>query len=1025
MRLAYRTVALLSLSLILCAANAKTAVAQAPPGRTAAASKDTKSADGKTKDDKKKGEGKDEKKTPDTVSRPKLADVDEASPVVDQVKLNSDNQVTFNLQQQPWESVLQWIADTSKLSLDWQELPGDTLNLTTTRAYSLPEARDMLNRHLLSRGYTMVLNGELLSVMKLSEVKSSLVPRIAPEDLHEQLDHTLCKVSFDLNWLIADEAVAELTPLLSNAGKISKMSRTNRLEIMDTAGSLKDIYQILENEQSDSGQDQLVKTFRLKHRRASEVIVLLRELLGVDPPPGSSSGGGSMSSSGMSQMTSMMRQMQQQMQQGMQRLQSSGAKGGGGGGAMKERETRLVLNPRENMLLVQAMPDQMAIIEKAIEQIDVPVNSGDSLIQNLSKMKVYRLNTVDPQTLVDLLQELGDLAPGTVLKVDKEKNSIVAFAALADHLTITTLVERLDQSSRNVEVIPLRRLDADYVAGTIRALMGPEQKKQQDSYNPFGYNRYSSSPPAKQEKEFKVEADIENNRLLVFANTIEMDEIRDLLQKLGEIRDPNADDDGVRVFDMNPSDDPAEIMQRLQQLWQGDNPLQFEMQKQLPADQGPSDSDPDTQPRIDLKRSADLTSIDANRISDPATPLQSRDAQRFFDDLLESADDDAKFGATERRRRLTAAKPTVKPQQGDTSATDNTASKNTAPTGNAPRDTAPRDSAPTDSVIEDFSRMVGQAPAGYPSTSTTSKAPPVKIAMTPDGRLVVTSDDPMALRRVEDLLGQLMKPTSNYKVFRLKYATASWLTLNLEDYFEAEEETEPGFAYDNWGGFRRVDKKKTGPRSLGQRRVPTFIYDNFTSTILVRDADRKQLQVIEDLIAIYDVPEPAENKAMRLTKIFKLKNAKAEVVAQAVKDVFRDLLSANDKALENKDEKSQNRGMSYFGSSADSGDDGETPIRFKGLLSIGFDKTSETLIVSSSSSLMDTVEELVLALDEAADRSARVQVVKVNPTVDIRLIQEKLSKLLGQQGGNPQKQGQKNQQQNQQNQQRMENRPNG
>ncbi|MEP3482049.1 MAG: secretin N-terminal domain-containing protein [Fuerstiella sp.] len=949
-----------------------------------------------------KKDGKKEEQKPDTVSRPMLSDVDKASPLTDQVKLNGQNEVTFNLHQQPWQSVLQWIADTSKLSLDWQELPGDTLNLTTTRAYSLAEARDILNRHLLTRGYTMVLNGELLSVMKLSELKSSLVPRIAPADLNDQLDHTLCKVSFDLNWLIADEAVSELTPLLSNAGKISKMSRTNRLEIMDTAGSLKDIYQILESEQSDSGAEQLVKTFRLKHRRAGEVIVLLRELLGVDPPPGSSSGG-SMSSGGMSQMTSMMRQMQQQMQQGLQRMQSAGGKSSGGS-AMKERETRLVLNPRENMLLVQAMPDQMAIIEKAIEQIDVAVAASDSLIQNLSKMKVYRLNTVDPQTLVDLLQELGDLAPGTVLKVDKEKNSIVAFAAIADHLTITTLVERLDQSGRNVEVIPLRRLDAEYVAGTIRALMGPEESSQ--SNNDYGYNRYSSSPPKKQEKDFKVEADVINNRLLVFANKIEMDEIRELLKKLGEIPDPDAVGNGIRVFDVNPGDDPAEIMQRLQQLWKGDNPLQFEMQKQVP----PTAPGPDVQPSELKKGSGDLTMIDASQFNGSTKELKSRDAQHFFDRLLNDTDASPESGFQQNQLQLTATEQNQTVQQ-NPEVNDNTApddskmpNKNTAFND----ETTARQ---TTDAEQEFRRLVEEAEKGFPSRNANSTVPPVKITMTPDGRLVVSSDDPMALMQVEDLLKQLMKPTANYKVFRLKYATASWLTLNLEDYFKAEQDTESGYEYDDWYGFRRVDKKKSGPRSLGQRRDPTFIYDNFTSTILVRDADRKQLQVIEDLIAIYDVPEPAENKAMRLTKIFKLKNAKAEVVAQAVKDVFRDLLSANDKALESKDEKSQNRGFSYFGSSGSDSDDGETPIRFKGLLSIGFDKTSDTLIISSSSSLMETVEELVLALDEAADTAARVQVVKVNPSVDIRMIQEKLSKLLGQPGGNAQKQNPKNQQQ--------------
>ena len=769
-----------------------------------------KKKDDKKKDDKKKGDEKDDKKAPKTISRPMLKDGDTALAIADQVQLNAENQVRFNLQQQPWQSVLQWIADTSQLSLDWQELPGDTLNLTTTRAYSLPEARDILNRHLLTRGYTMVLNGELLSVMKLSDLKPSLVPRIAPEELSEQLDHTLCKVSFDLNWLIADEAVSEFTPMLSSAGKINKLSRTNRLEIMDTAGSLKDIYQILQNEQSDSGAEQLVKTFRLKHRRASEVVVLLRQLLGVDPPPGSVSGGGG-SSGGMSQMTSMMRQIQQQMQQ----MQNSGGSKAGGGSKMKIRKTRLVLNSRENMLLVQAMPDQMAIIEQAINQIDIPVHASDSLIQNISKMKVYRLNTVDPQTLVDLLQELGDLAPGTVLKVDKDKNSIVAFAALADHLTITTLVQRLDQSGRNVEVIPLRRLDADYVAGTIRALMQPEPKEQ-NSYSSYNYSYSSNASQKKEEKVFKVEADVENNRLLVFANTIEMEEIRDLLKKLGEIPNPDAVDDGVRIFNMNPSDNPVEIMQQLKQLWQADNPLQFDLPKQAPALDNATESNSEIEPQK-KKRVPELTKFDAERVSNPSTVLKSRDAQQFFDKLLQQAEEAKAFDAIHRRPQLTATQLT---------ATQLTATQLTATQQTTDHDLQ-NDDAP-----QRFPRSL----VGAPSTSDAVPAPqlgtaasPVKIAITPDGRIVVTSNDPLALRQAEELLKELMKPTANYKVFRLKYATASWLTLNLKDYFKADVETEPVYKYDSyWGSYQRINKAKscllyTSPSPRDQRgsRMPS------------------------------------------------------------------------------------------------------------------------------------------------------------------------------------------------------------
>ncbi|MCP4783162.1 MAG: hypothetical protein GY878_06390 [Fuerstiella sp.] len=514
-----------------------------PPGKPAE-KPPSSGAEKKKEDDKDKkpedGKTKESDAASKVIKRPTTSD-EPAKPIGTEAVM-ADGKVTFDLKGQPWDQVLQWLADTSELSLDWQELPGDTLNLTTTRSYTLEEARDIVNRHLLARGFGMVLNGELLSVITIGDIKSSLVPRVEPEELESQLDHTLCKVSFDLNWLIADEAVEELAPLLSSAGKISKLSRTNRLEVMDTARSLKDIYRILTDEQSDTGQEQLVRTFRLKERRASEVIELLRTLLGLENEGGGGSSGGSMGSS--SQLTSMMRQMQQQ----MQKISSGAAKGGGS--SKEPTKTRLVLNQRENMILVQAAPDQMAIIDKAIEQIDVPIETGNSLLQNVNRMKIYRLETVDPQTLVDLLQELGDMEPGTVLKVDDNKKSILAWASLADHLTITTLVERLDQSGRTFEVIPLRRLDAEYVTGTIRALMSPPPKEDNNSRSSY-YNRYSYSQPEKKEddRDFKVEADLENNRLLVYANKMEMDEIKGLLQKLGEIPDPAALDNGIRVFE--------------------------------------------------------------------------------------------------------------------------------------------------------------------------------------------------------------------------------------------------------------------------------------------------------------------------------------------------------------------------------------------------------------------------------------------------------------------------------------------
>ena len=84
---------------------------------------------------------------------------------------------------QPWQPVLEWLAKISGMSLDWQELPGDCVNLTTQRSYSVAEVRDLINRLLLARGYTLLCHGEVMTVAEVKKLDPSLVPRVAPADL--------------------------------------------------------------------------------------------------------------------------------------------------------------------------------------------------------------------------------------------------------------------------------------------------------------------------------------------------------------------------------------------------------------------------------------------------------------------------------------------------------------------------------------------------------------------------------------------------------------------------------------------------------------------------------------------------------------------------------------------------------------------------------------------------------------------------------------------------------------------------
>ena len=72
------------------------------------------------------------------------------------VKPDEQGMLQFQFRNQAWPDLMRWLSEVSGMSLDWQELPGDYLNVATQRKHSLEETRDLINRHLLARGYTML-----------------------------------------------------------------------------------------------------------------------------------------------------------------------------------------------------------------------------------------------------------------------------------------------------------------------------------------------------------------------------------------------------------------------------------------------------------------------------------------------------------------------------------------------------------------------------------------------------------------------------------------------------------------------------------------------------------------------------------------------------------------------------------------------------------------------------------------------------------------------------------------------------
>lgn len=1048
---------------------------------------------------KPEGEAKPDEKKPETPSVPTVSRPGNppkpGNPEELKLRPDADGKFQLNFTNQKWQDVLEWLADSSKMSLDWQEMPADYLNLVTTERYTIDEARDLINQRLLARGFTLLRHGEVLSVVKLdSKLNPALVPWVRPEQLDERDTHEFVRVTFSLDWLLADPTAKELEPMRSPYGKISPLTSTNRIEVMDVVINLREIQRILAEEQSKTGEDRLTKTFPLKYTRASEVRELLLPLLGIEekkkgPQPD-----------------------QQQQQPQPQPQPRPGQQPGQP--EKKEVEVHIVADERLNTVVVSAPPDKMAVVAQAIASIDQPTAGGegsgkerpktyrlesvdpeaavktlkelhglsvtarfevdkssksviayaapadqlliasaidkldggrrrfqvvpmpselrvdsvariiesmmgggsdegekiaatpapetpsfnpfmggmggtppdrsssrrrgggsadrrddrfrvdadvrgnrlllwcneyerakvDELLENLRttplrtnpserSVQVHRLVTLDPEPVIKMLRESELLSVGTSVEPDPTTRALIANATEADHQKIKEFIKRLDGSSRNLEVLPLRRLQADSVAGSVAFMMTGKEEEKNTRSNPWdwGWGGRSRETTKKKEDEFRVDADVEYNRLLLWCNAVELEAVKKLLVKLGEIPAEASNPSSIRFLDLPPGPERERLLEQLRRLWPSTaNPLEIPPPTPAKPEESPP---PKAKPREAVPRTG-------------ATTQTLPSGVRF---------------------RLAQLEQTP---VSETPATE----------------AAPREESPA---------ATAQAPAQTPAAATAQKPAPIRMTEGPDGQLILSSEDTQALDRLEDLIAQLSPQPRSYEIIHLQYADAYGLALTLKDFFDEKEKKDDSRRSWGWGWGMDDSSSSNDSRRLSRRRTMKFLSDDATNSILIQGGTPEQLRTAKELIAIYNRPTPTDSESSRRTQPFKIRFAKASTVAEAIKEVYRDLLSENDKALSNNRRSDQRSATSYTYNFGGNDKGVEKRPKFKGYLSMGIDDESNTLIVSAPEFLFRDIAQLIDDLDHAAQPNVeQMYVLRLQSGINGAKLQERLKSLL-------------------------------
>ncbi len=917
----------------------------------------------KSKGDEKKGkegeessgkpkEGENDSPEPKVIRRDDATSGD-ADPNELKATVGEDGRVAFQFRNQPWVELIEWLADISDQPLDWLELPGDRVNLRSPGRYTVEQTRDLFNRYLLARGYTLLELDGGLTVAKTAKINPAIVPRVKVEQLEAMQPHTYVRALMDVGWLSAEKLAEELKPMISENGRLTALATTNRIEAMDAVVNLREVANLLQQERDSNSRDALAPEFKLRYLPAEEAKQMLEQFLGIEKKQAAP--------------------MSPQQMQMMAQMRAQG--GGKGAPAEKKVEVSIVANPRQNSVIIRAPIDRVAVATEFLKRIDVASESMVSLSDIRSRVQVFRLASLDPEKLIEIVSEMNILEPTTRVRVDKDNNALIVSGSAADRFIITSLIDRLDGSGRKFEVLQLRRLDATEVAESIAFLMGQEEEKEDNNSRRryyFGY--YGNDEEEKKTDEFRVAANSRYRQVLLWANEHEMAEVRSLLIKLGELPPPGGSNRTIRTIDASATPDTYEYLKRLRQQWNRLSPNPLELPEEGLF------NDPNERPQpVDDGEEGETDDSDAP-------------------DSVEPSKDD---------RVATSERPTVDSTQYQFAMAQVATSALTA--DDAEDADVPRSDEGPIRSSEDFDRAFRNQPS-EPRRQPGQPPAPVRIAVDRNGNLILQSTDTDALDQLETLMLQVAPPRRPYQVFHIEHASAYWMRLNLEDYFE-EEEADTDSAADSfyrWYWDMDSDDSDDGPTGLGKGNKLRFVDDPDTNTLVVTGATSEQLRTIAELIELWDVPEPVNKRKTRFTKLVHLEYGRAEQISETVKEAYRDLLSSNDKSFSGgrgqgqgggggKSEdvaKSRDGGGSGLADSESGREGGGADFSFKGKLSLGIDQTGNTLLVSAEGEpLLELVCDMIKQLDQAARPTGDVEVMQFSGDISASSLEQALRAL--------------------------------
>jgi type II secretory pathway component GspD/PulD (secretin) len=363
--------------------------------------------------------------------------VERATAGAAQLNVNEDGLYRLSFEFTPWKSVLEYFAKQGGYSFATDIYPPGTLNYTDPKHYTAEQVIDILNLHLMTKGFILVKRENLLRLFDVDNngpVPPEFVPQISPDELPERGQFELVTCQFQLNRWSPAEAETEIRKLLGRYGTIIVLGPARQVMVTDLGGKLRSIKKTIDAvEQPDAPKDDEFSLIRLNKLTPTEFLTTCRQLFGIPEN---------------------------------QFATSDGA-------------LRLSINELDSVVYAygkSAMIDRIKRLAKEIDQVS-PTRAGPGGIQLVEQPQfgVYQIMFADPAHVENVLRTLlAGNAPDMRIQLDPKSSKIAVWARRAQHEAIQAIINEMEQNGNVTEVIKLKKLDPQTAATGINQLFSSD-----------------------------------------------------------------------------------------------------------------------------------------------------------------------------------------------------------------------------------------------------------------------------------------------------------------------------------------------------------------------------------------------------------------------------------------------------------------------------------------------------------------------------------------------------------------------